>query len=301
MVKVHSIFMTRNDDLIIEHWIEKHVKIFENISVVDGSDGDFTKNLCEKYNLFYTRDPKPTDTKPFHEQYLREAAHNLLVDAGVLEIGDWVVCSQADEWYYHDPRKVINHVEPNVDVISWNQLNILPHPSEKEIYLSCTDYNPTKIFKHYWVRDNYKTCFEPRMFKYSGNEVWSHHIPSGNPVAGRIEPVSHNTKSHLIPTYYHYKVFDLNPEKYKSDGFGHFTKSRLNTGLGYGKGGSARSINNFEDLFFDESNIYCNLGRGDDGSEYIHGYCLKIPDDGLLPENVPFNVLGNDSKFLLTE
>lgn len=291
--------MTRNDDLIIKYWIEKHVKIFESISVVDGSDGDFTKNLCEKYNLFYTRDPKPTEAKPFHEQYLRESAYNLLVDAGVLKIDDWIVCSQADEWYYHDPRKVINYVEPNANVISWNQLNILPHPSEKQNYLSCANYNPTKIFKHYWVRDNYKTCFEPRMFKYSGNEVWSHNISSGNPVAGRIEPLSHNIKSNLIPTYYHYKVFDLNPEKYKSDGFGHFIKSRLNTGLGYGKNGSPRSINNFEDLFFDESNIYCNLGRGDDGSEYIHGYCLKIPDTGLLPEGVPFNILGNDSKFLL--
>ena len=116
MVKVHSIVMTRNDDLIIEHWVKKHVKVFENISVVDGSDGDFTKNLCNKYNILYTRDPDPTPTKPFHEQYLRESGYNLLVNAGVLQIGDWIVCSQSDEWYYHDPRKVIKHVESDVDV-----------------------------------------------------------------------------------------------------------------------------------------------------------------------------------------
>lgn len=301
MTKVHSIVMTRNDDLIIKHWLEKHTKVFANIAVVDGSDGDFTEKLCAEYNIPYTRDPAPTPEKPFHEQYLREAAFNLLVDAGVMQIGDWVVCSMADEWYYHDPRKIVGEVEPWANVISWNQLNILPHPSEKETYLSCGEYNPTKIFKHFWVRDNYKTCFEPRMFKYTGAEVWSHRIPSSSPIAGRIEPVSHETKSILVPTYFHYKLFDLNPEKYKNDGFGHFEKSRLNTGLGYGKGGSARTINTFDDLFFDESNIYCNLGRGDDGSEYLHGYCMKIPDNGLLPEGVPFNSLGNTERVLLID
>ena len=121
-----------------------------------------------------------------------------------------------------------------------------------------------------------------------------------NPVAGRIEPVSHEVKSSLIPTYFHYKLFDLNPEKYKDDGFGHFEKSRLNTGLGYAKNGSPRTVKTFDDLFFDENNIYCNLGRGDDGSEYIHGYCIKIPDDGILPENTPYNQFTNSSELLLT-
>lgn len=303
MIKVHSIVMTRNDDLIIDHWLEKHTKVFDNIAVVDGSDGDFTENLCKKYGVLYTRDPEPTPERPFHEQYLREAAFNLLVDAGVMEIGDWVVCSMADEWYYHDPKKIVNAgVEPWANVISWNQLNILPHPSEKETYLSCgDDYNPTKIFKHFWVRDNYKTCFEPRMFKYTGTEVWTHMIPwCNNPVAGRIEPLSHNIKSSLVPTYFHYKVFDLDPEKYKDDGFGHFEKSRLNTGLGYAKAMEPRTIETIDDLFFDEDNIYCNLGRDDDGGEYLHGYCIKIPDDGLLEPYTPYNNFRNNPDLLLT-
>ena len=81
---------------------------------------------------FSTLEIQNPPEKPFHEQYLREAAFNLLVDAGVMKIGDWVVCSMADEWYYHDPRKIVNAgVEPWANVISWNQLNILPHPSEK--------------------------------------------------------------------------------------------------------------------------------------------------------------------------
>ena len=71
MQKVHCIVMTRNDDLIIEHWIKKHINVFDTISVVDGSDGDFTEQLCKQYNILYTKDP--TDN-PFHEQYLREAA-----------------------------------------------------------------------------------------------------------------------------------------------------------------------------------------------------------------------------------
>ena len=78
MQNVHCIVMTRNDDLIIEHWVKKHINVFDKIAVVDGSDGDFTQKVCEKYCILYTKDPEPTPEKPFHEQYLREAAFNLL-------------------------------------------------------------------------------------------------------------------------------------------------------------------------------------------------------------------------------
>jgi hypothetical protein len=291
MQKVHCIVMTRNDDLIIEHWIKKHINVFDTISVVDGSDGDFTEQLCKQYNILYTKDP--TD-KPFHEQYLREAAFTNLKP--YIQVGDWVGCFMADEWVYHDPRKIVEGVEPWADVVSWNQLNVLPHPSEKEEYFNSVKegrYNPTEAFKHYWFRDNTKTCFEPRMFKYTGNEFWTHNIPSENPVAGRIEPVSHNAKSGVIPTYFHYKVFDLDPAKYKNDGFAHFEKSNLNTGIGYGKGQSTRTVETIDDLFFDEDNIYCNMGTADDGTDYVHGYCARIGDDGLIPEQTNYNRLGN--------
>lgn len=297
MQKTHCIVMTRNDDLIIAHWIKRHINVFDKISVVDGSDGDFTENLCREYNILYTRDPKD---KPFHEQYLREAAFNNLKP--YIQIGEWVSCFMADEWVYHDPRKIVEYVSPESDVISWNQLNILPHPSEKEIYLKRIEdknYNPVEVFKHYWFRDNTKTCYEPRMFKYTGYEYWSHEIPSENPVAGRIEPVSHNKKSNIIPTYFHYKVFDLNPNKYKDNGFAYFEKSKLNTGIGYGKGQSIRIIKTIDDLFFDENNIYCNMGTADDGTNYLHGYYNKISDNGLIPENTNYNFIGNSENVRL--
>jgi hypothetical protein len=291
MKKAYCIVQTRNDDLIIENWIKKHIKVFDKISVVDGSDENFTENICKKYGILYTKDP--TD-KPFHEQYLRESAFNNLKP--YIQIGDWVSCFMVDEWVYHDPRKIVEYVSPESDVISWNQLNVLPHPSEKKTYLKSVEegnYNPEEIFKHYWFRDNTKTCYEPRMFKYTGYEHWSHEIPSENPVAGRIEPVSHNKKSNIIPTYFHYKIFDLDPKKYKNNGFAHFEKSKLHTGIGYGKNESVRIINSIDDLFFDENNIYCNMGTADDGTNYVHGYYAKINDDGLIPDNHNYNSVGN--------
>ena len=303
MTRVHCIVMTRNDDLIIEHWVKKHINVFDKISVVDGSDGDFTRKLCKEYHLLYTKDP--TD-KPFHEQYLREAAFNNLKPH--MKLGEWVGCFMPDEWVYHDPRKVAEIANRpdgySYDSISWNQLNVLPHPSEKEEYYKSIEentFNPTKVFKHYWFRDNTKTCFEPRMFRYTGDEVWTHQIPSENPVAGRIEPVSHTRKAPFIPTYFHYKVFDLNPANYKNDGFAHFENSNLNTGIGYGKGQDVRTIETVEDLFFDENNIYCNMGTADDGTNYVHGYYNKIGDDGLIPDNTNYNQLcnGEDMRLVL--
>ena len=138
------------------------------------------------------------------------------------------------------------------------------------------------------------------MFRYSGDEVWSHQIPwCDNPVAGRIQPLNRDNIAKIKPTYFHYKVFDLDPTKYKDDGFGHFEKSNLNTGIGYGKGMSERKIHSIEDLFFDEDNIYCNLGTDDDGGDYLHGYCVKIGDDGIIPEE-NYNSVGNDDDVRLT-
>lgn len=293
MPKVHSIVITRNDNFIVDYWLSKHKHIFDTISVCDGSDDDFTRQVCDKHNVFYTTDPT---NKPHHEQYCREAAFELIKDR--LMIGDWVMCSQVDEWYYHDPRKVINYVTNDDELISWNQLNVLPHPSEKALYLEQLangTYNPTTVFKHYWFKQNTKTCYEPRMFRYNGNVTWSNSEP-------RVHPTSHNAISGVLyPTYFHYKVFDLNPLKYKANGFASFTKSNFETGIGYSKYGQQRSINTIDDLFFDENNIYCNMGTSDDGSQYVHGYCLKIPDSGILPEDHNYNSLGNDERFLLIE
>ena len=123
--------MTRNDDLIIEHWVKKHINVFDKIAVVDGSDGDFTQKVCEKYCILYTKDPEPTPEKPFHEQYLREAAFNLLKP--YLTPGDCVGCFMPDEWVYHDPRVIVDMVPGSFhDVISWNQLNILLTPQKRK-------------------------------------------------------------------------------------------------------------------------------------------------------------------------
>ena len=61
-----------------------------------------------------------------------------------------------------------------------------------------------------------------------------------------------------------------------------------------------RTLNTIDDLFFDEDNIYCNLGRDDDGSEYLHGYCIKIPDDGLLQKTHHIINFANNPDLLLT-
>ena len=50
MSKLFGIMITKDDDLIIGPWLNKHSNLFEKIAIVDGSTTDYTKNLSKTFS-----------------------------------------------------------------------------------------------------------------------------------------------------------------------------------------------------------------------------------------------------------
>jgi len=263
-MSLYSILITRNDHLIAESWLKKHSCIFDQISVVDGSEGDITKSICSEYdNVIYSRDSEigieVNGTNA--NQLLRQFAFSKLVP--FLLVGDWVCVSHFDEFYYHDPRKIIPALEPNADLVIFNVLNFMPHPSEKdkalEQYLKGS-YDPTKVFNYYWYRSDsssYSDKFglEHRMFKVLPEMHWNQGIHD------RVVPLNVNSVSSIRPLHKHYKIFNFDLNEYFGNQ-GVFSSSCFDTGLFIDNAlpdngvSLDRSIKDINHLFFDENNVW---------------------------------------------
>lgn len=263
-MSLFSILITRNDHLIAESWLQKHSSIFDKISVVDGSDGDITKNLCSNYdNVIYSRDSEigVEINGRNANQLLRQFAFYKLIPH--LLVGDWVCVSHFDEFYFHDPRKIVDALEPNADLVIFNVLNFMPHPSEKSKALgeySKGSYDPTQVFNHYWYRSESssyadKSGSEHRMFKVLSEMHWNQNVHD------RVVPLNVNSVSSIRPLHKHYKIFNFDLEEYFGNQ-GVFSSSCFDTGLFIDNSlpdngvSLDRSIRDIDNLFFDENNIW---------------------------------------------
>lgn len=256
-----GMLITRDDDLIVRQWFERHAGLFDMLAVLDGSRSDVTKDVALSYpNVIYMRDPE--GAMKFNDQTLRSACWGLLDP--LAKAGDWVVVCHCDEFFYHSPAKLIEKATPDVNSIVWEALHIMPHPSEKESILSQVDatghYDPITTFTHFWYKQDpetkkFSSSREYRMFKVPANGVkWGNSNGWVLPINLGGEHVTKQWRDKVIeydkptrmrpfPVYFHYKLYNLDLDQFSGDS-SYFEKSRLGTGVG------GRVIKSFDDLFF---------------------------------------------------
>lgn len=237
-MKLHAIMITRNDDLLIENWLDQHAALFDTIAVVDGSDSDFTKNACARIpHLRYTSDPEGLIT----DQTLRHHGFALIRD--VVAMGDWIFIAHPDEFLIHNPRAFMERPE---NVMMWLPLHILPHPSEAEAWRATGGRNPRGLFRHFWWRKGKPPHCEHRMWRMVKEPFWDLACEQKSttviPANYHNEPIGE-----VLPLQLHYKCVDLRLSCYREDGG--FTNSGLGTGL-------LVTIQTDEDLFFDEQHPF---------------------------------------------
>jgi hypothetical protein len=237
--RLFGLMITRNDMPILERWFERHSHLFEAIAVVDGSDDDNTEQLCSKIpHVLHRRDPAP----PLTDQTLRAAGWEMI--ASSVSHGDWVMLCHPDEFYIHDPRCFLRVRQP---LIKWSALHVLPHPSEREAWeMGEADGDVTKLFHHYWWREDGSATVEIRMFRVDIEPDWD--LSDRQPSTFVIPKNYLGRKAYRkLPAYLHYKIQYLDPSRFRG---GQYVDSNLNTGLG------SRKVMTIEDLFFDHKRTW---------------------------------------------
>jgi hypothetical protein len=248
MSKLFGIMITKDDDLIIGPWLNKHSNLFEKIAVVDGSTTDYTKNLTKKFsNIIYCRDPDSHIT----DQTLRHEGWQHLKP--FISLGDWIFLCHPDEFYVHDPRAVLNFLNnSNADLCAWLPLVVLPHPDEASTWIKSKDKDATSIFKHFWWSAGQRPHVEDRMWKYVKEPFWNLEIRTPG---CRVIPHNYFEQivSNIVPIYLHYRCYNLDIASYNQND-GSYKKSTFNQGKSDTdeKHGIGRMIRNFDDFFFHE-------------------------------------------------
>jgi hypothetical protein len=235
--RLFGVMITRNDMPILGRWMARHAALFDKLAVVDGSDDDTTKKICEGLgNVLHRRDPAP----PITDQTLRAAGWALM--DGIARRGDWIMLCHPDEFYIHDPRTFLGVRSP---VIRWAALHVLPHTSERDAWAhDDSGADVTRLFRHYWWKDNGTATLENRMFRIGSPPEWDMEDPRPS---SSVLPSNYQSLKpwRRQPAYLHYKIQQLDPRKFSGT---RYVDSNLQTGLG-----GTRSIESVDDLFFDES------------------------------------------------
>ncbi len=279
MPKLFGIMITKDDDLIIGPWLEKHSHIFEKIAIVDGSTSNYTKDLSSKFsNIVYCRDPDSHIT----DQTLRNEAWKRL--RPYVSLGDWIFLCHADEFYIHDPRSILNNPDLG-NLVFWLPLVILPHPDEAGAWIKSKSKDATTVFKHFWWKAGENPHVEHRMWRFVKEPFWNLEIRK--PSCGVIPHNYASEKiSSVVPIYLHYRCYNLDLSAYNSSD-GSYKKSAFTQGIGAATAsnhGIGRMVNNFEDFFFYED-------RPPAGKNQV---CLNFNEKTL-------EVFGNPPKFALNQ
>lgn len=291
-----GMLITRDDDLIVRQWFERHAGLFDMLAVLDGSRSSVTRDVALSYdNVIYMRDPE--GAMKFNDQTLRSACWGLLDP--LVTAGDWVVICHCDEFFYHSPAKIVERAAPEINSVVWDALQIMPHPSEKEALLNCVEesgtYDPVKLFTHFWYKQDpethkFSSSREYRMFKVPSSGVkWGNSngwvLPT-NLGGERVEKqwrqfrIEYDKPRRLkpYPVYFHYKLYNIDLSQFSGE-TSFFEKSRLGTGVG------GRIIKSMDDLFF-----------GDDRPWNYKNLTVCEKFSGEFPEGHVMNHMGNEYK-----
>jgi hypothetical protein len=111
--------ITKDDHEAIGDWCRDQLPFYEAVVCLDGSESDETARQARAFRdrLIYLREAEfqiPAKT----DHGLRRIVHEELVRR--FGQGIWVMCCHADEFCYHDPRKIAAKAErEGYDLVTW--------------------------------------------------------------------------------------------------------------------------------------------------------------------------------------
>ena len=213
-MKLFGLMITKDDHEIFAEWCRDQLPLYDAVVCLDGSGSEQTERIAAQFSdrLAYLHERDfPGVAKTDHG--LRQVVHAEIVRR--FGTDNWVMCCHADEFCYHDPRKVVGAVAPRgYNVVSWYSLHLVPHPSELPDWPRRCRLPLRQRIRHYhWdYQGTGLPWIEDRLYRNGPLVAWdevSH---------GSVRPSYLDRVAPLRPILCHYKVYTTDLDWYQPEG-----------------------------------------------------------------------------------
>jgi hypothetical protein len=242
-MRVFGLLITKDDHEVFGDWCRDQLSLYDAVVCLDGSESDATARQARAFadKLIYRHEREfQIESKTDHG--LRRVVHDEIVR--LFGCGAWIMCCHADEFCYHDPRKVAIRAErEGYDLVSWFSLHFYPHPREL-LDLEHRLAKPVQErFSHYhWgYRGSGLPWIEDRLYKAGPAVFWN------GTTHGSVRPHGLTRPAPFRPILRHFKVCSLDLSWFECDGRAacyrqHWPNQEHRTGLPF-------PVRRLEDLF----------------------------------------------------
>jgi hypothetical protein len=251
------LLITKDDQEIFDEWCRDQVGLYDHVVCLDGSGTSGTAEIARRYRdrmtYLHERDYRVRH-KTCHG--LRGVVHQEIVRR--FGTDNWVMCCHADEFCYHDPRKVaLRAAREGYDAVSWYSLHFYPHPEELAGWRDRQELDIRDRSRHYhWnYRGSGLPWSEDRLYRNGPRVAWDG-ITHCN-----VRPLHIERPAPFQAILRHYKVFSLYLGWYEVKGGSthyreHWVGQEFRTGLPF-------RVERVEDLFVRSVPDYGNCDRFD--------------------------------------
>lgn len=213
-MKLYGLMITKDDHRIFADWCSDQLPLYDGVVCLDGSEGDETARIASRFRdrlvYLHERDyhiPQKTD------HGLRAVVHRDIVARFGVE--NWIMCCHADEFCYHDPRKVaLRAAAAGHDLVSWYSLHFFPHPDDLAEWSWRQGLPVQDRFRYYhWGhRGSGLPWREDRLYRNGPEVMWDGHTH------GSVRPEGLSSPAPFHPILKHYKVYTLDLFDYEVAG-----------------------------------------------------------------------------------
>jgi hypothetical protein len=242
-MKVIGLMITKDDETIFGDWCRSQLPLYDAVVCLDGSESAATASIAQQFRdrLIHLHEGD-FQIPSKNDHGLRRVVHEEITRT--FGTDNWIMCCHADEFCYHDPRKVVQRAEQDgFDSLSWFSLHFYPHPLERAGWQQRQDRPIEERFRFYhWdFQGSGLPWREDRLYRNHRGVFWD------QTTHGCVRPHGLKSPAPYHPILKHYKVFTMDLAWYEGQGpstyfRNHWPELAHRTGLPF-------RVEKWEDLF----------------------------------------------------
>ena len=111
-MKIYGLLITKDDEAIFAEWCREQLRLYDAVICLDGSQSDATARIAGAFadRLVYVHE-REAGVVQKTDHGLRRVVHREIVRH--FGVDNWIMCCHADEFCYHDPRKIAKEAAAN--------------------------------------------------------------------------------------------------------------------------------------------------------------------------------------------